>query len=197
MKCFNLLLWVFLFSCGQALGQAKFKKLKTEPPPPGGYSKAILAIERKNHECVRINVKSFFQRLKSYPYNKATQIQLASFEGLSIPRLNDTICYSKLKEVKRLTLLQIDSLTELLYNIGFGGTILLEEEKACYNPRNAILFIDSTGKAFEYIELCFECDQFVVSSEKIKFGDICNQKFSMLKKLFKNTGIQYGTANQD
>ena len=181
----------------QTSGQAKFRKSKTELPPPGGYSRSVLTIERKNHECVRINVKSFSQRLKKYPYNKATQIQLASFEGFRIPLLNDTICYSKLKEVKNLTLLQIDSLTDLLYNVGFGGTILLEVEMACYDPRNAIIFIDSTGKAFAFIEICFECEQFVVSSEKIKFGDICNQKFSMLKKLFKNAGILYGTIDQD
>ncbi len=197
MKCYSLFFGIFLFSYIQADCQPKFRKLKTELPPPGGYSKSVLAIERKNHECIRINVKSFSQRLKKYPYNKATQIQLVSFDERSIPRLNDTICYSRLKEVKTLTLLQVDLLTNLLYNVGFGGTILLVQEIACYEPRNAIIFIDSSGKAFEYIEICFECERFVVSSEKIEFGDICNQKFSMLKKLFKNAGIQYGTTNQE
>ena len=161
------------------------------------FSTENVSIERKNHECVRINVKSFSQRLKQYPYNKSSQIQLVSFEGRKIPVLNDTISYSMLKEVKILTLLQIDSLTDLLYNVGFGGTILIEEEMNCYDPRNAIIFIDSAGKAFEYIEICFECQQFVVSSEKINFGDICNQKFSMLKKQFINAGILYGTLDQE
>ena len=198
MKYINLLFILSLFICLDASAQAKFRKLDPgkEPPPPG-YSKAVLAIERKNHECVRINVKSFSQRLKQYPYNKTSQIQLVSFEGCKIPFLNDSVCYSKLKEIKTLTFLQVDSLTDILYNVGYGGTILLEKEMACYNPRNGILFIDSSGKTFDYIELCFECQNFKVSSEKIKFGDICDQKFSMLKNLFKKGGIQYGTQEQE
>ena len=80
-----------------------------------------------------------------------------------------------------------------MYNIGFGGSILLVGEIACYEPRYAILFIDKEGKAFEFIEICFECQKTVNSSDKIYFGEVCNEKFNLLKKLFLNAGINYGT----
>lgn len=192
MKKKYLLLFVVISLSVSSFGQVKYRKLPEAPPPVGGYPKNILAIEKKNHDCVRINVKSFSQRLKKYPYNKVTRVQLVSFEGERLPMMNDTVCYSKLKEIKTLTLSQIDSLTDILYNVGFGGTILIIREMSCYSPRNAILFVNSDDKVFEYIELCFECEQFVVSSDKIEFGDTCNQKFTMLKKLFIRAGINYG-----
>lgn len=175
----------------------QFKKLDTLPPRPGGYPKSVLKIEKENHKCVNLPKKSFSTILKKYPFVKTAKIQLVSFKGNKLPIENDTVCYSKLYEVKTLTLRQIDSLTNIMYNIGFGGTILIVEEMNCYNPRNAILFIDNDGKAFEFIEICFECEQTVNSSDKIDFGEVCNEKFNLLKKQFLNAGIIYGTKTTE
>jgi hypothetical protein len=41
-----------------------------------------------------------------------------------------------------LTLAQIDRLTDILYNYGFGGPVYIMSGDMCYNPRNAILLID-------------------------------------------------------
>ena len=189
------ILFIALFFSNSSYGQ--YRKLDTRPPSPGGYPKSVLKIEAENHKCVNLPKKSFSTILKKYPFSKTAQIQLVSFKGFKLPFENDTVCFSKLNEVKTLTLRQIDSLTSIMYNIGFGGTILIVQEMACYEPRNAILFIDSSGKAFEFIEICFECEQTVNSSEKIDFGEVCNEKFNLIKQQFLNAGIKYGTKEND
>jgi len=176
---------------------AQFRKLDILPPSPGGYPKNVLKIEAENHKCVKLPKKSLSTILQKYPFNKTAQIQLVSFKGHNLPVENDTVCFSKLNETKALTFSQIDSLTNVMYNIGFGGTILIVEELNCYNPRNAILFIDSSGKTFEFIEICFECQQTVSSSEEIDFGEACNEKFNLIKKQFLQAGIKYGTQEND
>ncbi len=182
-----------LFLSGASYGQ--FKKLDEGPPKSGGYRKKTLKIEKKNHECVRLETKIFSTIQKSYPYSKSTNIELVSFAGYALPIENDSVCLSKLRERKVLTIPQIDSLTDVMYNYGFGGTILIIQEQACYEPRNAILFFDDTGRVFEYIEICFECEHAISSSEEVVFGELCTEKFKLVKRQFKNAGIIYGIVD--
>jgi hypothetical protein len=162
-------------------------------------------IDARNHHCMRRSDLSFSARLKNYPFNLSGQIQLVSFMGHidtvkgaavlrsdSLPRLNDTICYSKLSEIKTLTFAQVDKLTDVLYNYGYSGKIYLGSEPLCYDPKNAILFLDKDGKPFAFIEICFECGKTRVSSENISLGEMCDQKLSMLRDIFNNAGIEYG-----
>jgi hypothetical protein len=172
------------------------QKLKLEPASPDKYSKKELAQERKNHNCTHKTYTSFSKRLKNYPFNKATQIKLVSFEGFQMPKIGDSICTGKMTEIKILTLLQIDSLTDIVYNVGFRGNVFYISEKSCYEPRNAILFLNSIRDVFASIEVCFQCENFNASDEKIDLGEICNQKFNMIKKLFSNAGIKYGTEKE-
>jgi hypothetical protein len=179
--------------------------------PPGIPTKKEMEIEKRNHNCIKRNNTTFTSRLKEYPFNISSQIQFVSFKegvdtlkygdsiivykniiGSTLPRINDSICYSKLFEIRNLTLLQIDSLTDIFYNYGFSGQTFIISEIKCYNPKNAILFLNNDGKAFEYIEICFECQKTQESSEKISLGDMCDQKMDMLKELFKKVGIEYG-----
>ena len=188
-----LLLPCFIFFTSFTQGQKI--KLSLKPPGPNTYSKAELAQEKKNHNCVHKSKISFSSICKKYPYSQTSEIQLVSFGERNLPMLNDSIAYSKLKEVKILTFRQIDTLTDILYNIGFGGLTLIEEEMNCYNPRNAILFLNNSGKVIAFLELCFECEGFRASSENIYFGDKCNQKYPKLKRLFRNSGVTYGTED--
>jgi hypothetical protein len=189
-KIFILILGIFLATFSFA------QKLKLKPPSPDTYSKRELAQDRKNHTCTHKTYTSFSKRLKNYPFNKVAQIKLVSFEGFQIPKIGDSICLEKMSEIKTLSLRQIDTLTDVLYNIGFGGLILTIEEIKCYQPRNAILFYDSRDKIFAYIEICFECQHTLMSDERIDIGDICDQKFDMIRKLFSNAGIKYGTEKE-
>ena len=74
-----------------------------------------------------------------------------------IPLKNGRVDQAKLKERITLSNLQIDSLTSILFNVTYRGPFFTEVDVKCYNPRNAILFIDETGKELAFIELCFEC----------------------------------------
>jgi len=183
---------------------------KENKKPRDFHTDQQLAIERRNHDCVHKGKKTFSERLKNYPFNMAAQIKLVSFlqksdkitgentsKFMTIPKLNDTICLSKLYEIKNLSITEVDTLTDILYNVGFRGPTFLTQELSCYEPRNAILFIDKNGKVFEYIEICFECQKITQSSNKIILGDFCDQKFYMLKKIFRRAGVSHGTSDED
>lgn len=177
----------------------KTNLVKSPPPPPTKKE-----MKADGGSCIRKNAFSFTDRLKKYPFNLTAQIQFVSFgDGVyltdneilrkdSMPRILDTVLYSRLKEVKTLTLTQVDKLTDILYNHGFRGGTYTINEAACYNPRNAILFLDSKGKVIELIEVCFECRKTSESSDRITLGEMCEQKLDMLFGLFKNVGIEYG-----
>lgn len=168
----------------------------------------------RSNDCIKHTTRSFTERLKNYPFNIAAQIQLVSFkhntaddkfDGYkdSLPRNNDTICYSKLNEIRNLTYTQVDKLTDVLYNYGYRreindtNLIYTDISLQCYNPRNAILFLDSLGKVFEFIEICFECDKTKESSDKVNLGVSCNQKLGLIKRFFIEIGVDYGTKNYD
>lgn len=202
----HYLLILLLLSTNSLSAQRKgssYKWSQNQPP-----TKEEQIIDERNHGCIKRTTKSFAARLKNYPFNITTRIQLVSFEGIreskgnfaykndSLPRQNDTICYSKLKEVVTLNFLQIDTLTDILYNYVYRGEInpYIISKSMCYNPRNAILFLDSTGKAFAYIEICFECHQMFASSKDIWIGDKCDEKMGILKKMFRRFGIEYGVT---
>lgn len=94
----------------------------------------------KSQNCDRTKSIPPAQRLKLYPFNTATQVQLVSFKSSfdltgeyfkdSLPRMNDTICYSRLFEIKLLTSSQIDNLTDLIFNYGY---------KFKYKPKENVL----------------------------------------------------------
>jgi hypothetical protein len=173
--------------------------------PPRLLSKREAEVEDRNHICVRHTFKSFSARLKLYPFNQASQIQLVSFTGLErmsgddsgyvnkgLPMMGDSICYSRLGEVKALSFLQVDTLTDILYNYGYGGSVRFGSMDMCYDPHNAILFIDKRGKVFAYVEICFMCERTRESSKQISLGEMCDQKIKMIKRFFKTAGIEYG-----
>jgi len=164
--------------------------------------------------CVKKTRFSFASRIKHYPFNLSAQVQLISFDGLvklsdngefrffsQDPPLvdgTDTTWTSPvgLKEIRTLTLKQIDSLTDILYNYGFARKPNVARVMQCYSPRNAILFRDNNGKVIAFIELCFECQNTRESSDKISLGEMCEQKFDLLKALFSQVGIEYGTVRE-
>jgi hypothetical protein len=194
----NALLWT-----GNSIGQINnLAKIPQQPP-----TKKEAEIEDRNHNCAKQRNNSFSTRLKNYPFNLSAEIQLVSFLGSmdtvaneivyrndSLPRLNDTVCFSKLYEVKTLTFTEVDRLTDIFYNYGFLGKVHIMSMDMCYNPRNAILFKDKNGKVFELIEICFECKRVRESSENISLGQMCDQKLDMIKEVFKKAGIEYGVT---
>jgi hypothetical protein len=183
-----LLLFICILTSSLSFGQKK----KYPPPPP-------LFTNFVRNNTIKYSLQ---KRISFYPFSKSSQIKIVSF-GLQLdsvqrkeenyyklPMRNDTICFSKLDESKSLTLNQIDTLTDILYNECSRWNIRAVDEYGCYFPRNAILFFDNSGKVFEYIEICFECLGLKLSSTKIKPPDLCNDMYNHLQSYFKKIDIQ-------
>ncbi|MBW4888139.1 hypothetical protein KXQ82_00365 [Mucilaginibacter sp. HMF5004] len=178
-------------------------------------------LAEQNNNCLHRNKYTASQRLRFYPFNKAVYVKLVSFEDYSagppskihidgntskrvntdsiyeskIPFRNKYINYSVFKEIKVIDKFSLNKLTDILYNIGDKAPNWIGDSGySCYSPRNAILFIDDKGNTFAHIDICFECHQYRVSSEKIKMGEFCEQKFDIIKGFFKSTGIEYGVT---
>ncbi len=184
--------FLLLFIC-ILLSSLSFGQTKKYPPPPPPVTKVV----RDN------SIKySLQKRISFYPFNKSSQIKIVSFglqldscqrkleENYKLPMLNDTLCFSKLDEIKALTLSQIDTLTDIMFNECSRWNISFGDEKGCYFPRNAILFLDNTGKVFEYMEICFECLGIKLSSAKVKQPDLCNYMYERLQAYFKKLNIK-------
>jgi hypothetical protein len=108
--------------------------------------------------------------------------------GNRIPIIEDTVDYSKLDKIKAINDAETDTLTDILYNIGYKRAVKVSLS-SCYDPRNAILFIDNTGRTFAYIEICFECNGYRLSSSEIITGEFCSQKYDYLRLFFERNGI--------
>ena len=141
--------------------------------------------------------------LKSYPFNKSSKVQLVIFSVsepinedwskivcLEIPKKNGVVDTLQLENRKTLNSMQIEKVYEAM---NFKGTDCSENvyrKKECNESGYGILFYNSKGEVFEYIELCFNCMQFTVSSKNVNLGLMCYDKYSQFEKLFNENGLQ-------
>jgi hypothetical protein len=177
------------------------------------------------NDCLLTNKYTIAQRLKKYPFVRAWKILAVSYDGTSEPNLlvlangdtinaatnekvinfrphglffkNDTLDYKYLFETKQLTKSQINRLTNILFNTD----VKIHNDYAdpgykCFEPRNALIFLDENGKVFDYIEICFTCEGTRSKSDRVYLGP-CNQKYDMVKKFFIDLGIKYGTITKE
>ncbi len=164
--------------------------------------------------CLRTHNYKLIERLTNYPFDKAKAILFVSFnyskpgnyliekndtieiyiEG-TLPIKNKNLSYQDLLENIRLSDENIDSLTRILYNYDYSVNNLSELNRNCYDPHNAIVFLDEKGKMFEYIELCFLCDNHKLSSPNLKTGNFCQGKYEMLKNYFRELGLTKGITD--
>jgi hypothetical protein len=211
MKNLTLLLLLFPFA---VLGQ---HKALPPPQPPLPPTKEQIAWDKKHYRCSNTSRYNAKQRRAFFPFNSAVVVKLISFSNEDIPYQpiavnNFSIDSTKVKESKVLSSSGIDSLTDILYNVGFTPMKYkrpvvnvngIEElgvadpgSMCIYQPRNAILFIDSAGKVTQYISICFECHQYYLSSRKIKYTVNCENKYELIKSYFLAQGIKYGTITK-
>lgn len=181
---------------------AQKKKGNTEYRIP---TKLDASIAEENYKCVFRNTYSQEQRSQFYPFNKASRILLISYNDTTVventtPVENKKLDLTKIRETIVLSQVQVDSLTSILYNVGVKSSDywfqMGDPGRKCYNPRNSIIFLDENQQAFEYIEICFECHQDRLSSEKIKNWTLCESKFELLQDYFLWTGIKFGTIRR-
>lgn len=201
-----LLILFFALQTIFVFGQSRKHRIPPPPPP----SDTINEVSEKT-DFIQFSVK---KRRKFYPFNKASYIKLVSYdkqleEGIrsktlltdtthiteytemyGLPMQSDTIDFNKILQLTVLTSNGIDSLSDILYNTCnryiFSQTI----KHGCYNPHNAIIFFNEKNQPFEYIELCFDCNQLQYSSKKIKEIEDCNNAFIELETYFKFFGLK-------
>ena len=144
--------------------------------------------------CSYKKVYSNTQRLQFYPFSISDSVKLVSFKYhvKNIPVIKDNVIVDSLIEIKSLTKEDILKLTDIFYNNFFKYSTTIAVASLCYTPRNAILFYDKSGKLIESIVICFHCDNFTVSSDKIKLGDDCTEKMEKLRKFFVSKKIEIG-----
>lgn len=183
------------------------KKFYTRIEGIADDSKRIDSLAELNFRCLKTNLLSVDQRNKNYPFNKAAQIGLISFIDTTtnfftpIPVKNGKLDQAKVREKKILDSEQVNELTDILYNIGRTPVPNLPyttiAKSGCYEPRNGIIFIDSKGSVFEYIEICFACKESRFSSKKVKTGEYCNEKHDILRRFFLDKGLMFGTVESN
>jgi len=165
-------------------------------------------------DCKFSNRYSLQQRLKQYPFTQATKILVVSYAGSDdnsplnpshldeqhlkgLVIIKNRLDYSTLLEIRTANDSLIRRLTNIIYNYDYKVTIndknVAEPGHSCYNPHNAFIFLDRQGNVIDYLEVCFECENYKSMHDKIFIGDDCNQKYEMLRKCFVDLGIKHGT----
>jgi len=153
--------------------------------------------------------KMRIERIRTlFPFKRSATINLVSFKRESpedfreTPKTNGQVDLSKLYENVILEDKLKDELLDILvnYNRDPKNKNIPAKSALCYEPRNAILFLDKDKKVIAYIELCFDCAQYLERSGKMKIGEFCDEKFKRIKDIFERSGITYGlidTPNDD
>jgi len=145
--------------------------------------------------CINHNKYSAKQRLKFYPFNRAKKVALISYKDAAVEAelyatKNKLPDLEQADKVVVLNSQEVNGLTNTIYNIGYAEPVFVKTLAIdCSTTKNAIVFLDKSGKPFEYILLYFGCDQYGYSSDKVKDGDYCTEKFDLLKQHFTTKGI--------
>ncbi|WP_124587295.1 hypothetical protein [Pedobacter sp. KBW06] len=166
-------------------------------------------------DCSFTNKYTPQQRLAMYPFSKATKVWAVSYKyrGIDTDEHNDlnnfpgrglyvrdgVLDTTTLIEIKKLKTQQIAELTDLIFNTGYKTKwkVHIEEFGKCFEPRNALIFLNSEDKVIDYLEICFECKQNHSKSELFDIGILCNQKYELFSSYFKSIGVSYGTIGRN
>lgn len=169
----------------------------------------------KFSDCGFKNKYSAQQRLAMYPFSKAVKVLAVSYKYSGIdteeasdlknfPRRglhinNGTLDTTTLIEIKKLQPGQTDELTNLIFNTDYKNKWKFHsiEFGKCFEPRNALIFLNSDDKVIDYLEICFECKQNYSKSGLFDIGILCNQKYELFSNYFKSIGVSYGTIGRN
>lgn len=153
----------------------------------------------QNSRCLHTNKYNAAQRKQFYPFNQTEFVSLISFQDTisefssRLPVKGGVLDIGMVKEEVKLSLKDIDKLTDLFYNTGYTSKKygVIVTRMRCYDPHNAILFFNKKRKVIAFIEICFDCQGTRVSSKNIHFGENCTEKFGKLKDFFTSNGIKF------
>lgn len=157
------------------------------------YLKDLL---KGSNYCGKRKSKSIEQIKKELLAGQLATIKLVSFKfpdtvfTLSTPKKDDKVDLDAMLEVKTLEKDIENILLDILAN--YKNISKTDQAIMCYNPRNAILFIDKADNILGYIEICFDCLKYIASEKSLQDLSFCQDKFEALRKIFMAAGIKYG-----
>lgn len=177
------------------------------PPPPPVIENFV-----DNSPCTFYNDYSAKERLSRKPFGQSAKIELVSFDSeyevrldsivykesrYEIPKRDSKIDRSQLREIITLSVLQIDSLTNIFFNYDYGRAengLISNPDLACYRPRQAVLFFrkKTDTEPFAYFEVCLECQYVKTFPKQYELGNFCVGKYGLLREYFRQMGIKYG-----
>lgn len=146
--------------------------------------------------CTHFGGLSLKQRMARYPFNKARSVMLISYKDA--PNLHpdydldkkSILALDNIEDKKLLTAADVDELSDLLFNVGYDTDDLIKTMiPDCPELKNAIIFLDDKGKAFDYIGIYFGCNASEYDINKIQFPLNCDEKYDMLSQFFSARGI--------
>lgn len=162
--------------------------------------------EIRNASCTRSGNITYAERISNFPFNETDQVKLISFRsketedaGDELKRDMDSIVLkqsffdpAKYDEVATLNTLQIDKLTDVIYNYKFKKEPYVISGANCYMPRNAITCLNNKGQIIAYMEICFGCENSRSKPKEFNTGEYCSNKYDLIKAIFKECKIEYG-----
>lgn len=203
-----LIIIIALLPAYFAAGQTKAKKKHKGYKYPA-IGRSLPDNKKYYDDCKFINKYTVAQRRKFYPFSKAAKIigisydppsnkpdtTVGSKEKVNIYELIRVgkLRYQMIMERVELNPLQVDSLTSILYNYNVKVPNNYQNPGySCFNPRNTLFFVDKEGMVFDYLHICFECENTRSFSDKILTGNFCNQKYEILRQYFIAFGFVTG-----
>lgn len=164
-----------------------------------------------NARCIRSKNLSERERFSRFPFVLSSQIKVIAFKGSSssvpgqdlIKHINsitvgkDTFDPTLYDEVATLNSEQINQLTDIIFNYTYTKKPYESADAKCYMPRNAIFFLDKNNVIVAYLELCFGCNNYRSSNERLTIGEYCDKKYDMLKAIFASSKIEFGITTEE
>jgi hypothetical protein len=144
--------------------------------------------DKKRLSIAEIKRETFFKDIAS--------IKLTSFkikpdaEERKIPKANDQVDMNGMFETKTLN----EDLKDITMDALANQYKPNQQEwiAFCYEPRNAVVFLDKNEKVIGYVEICFECHGHKIQPEDLKTYIPFTVSFEMMKQIFMAAGIKYG-----
>jgi hypothetical protein len=141
--------------------------------------------------------ESFFSRVAAVKLTSFKRSPTArSRMERNIPKTNNVVDLNRMFEVKTLE----SELRAMLFKVlHYYHLDTMESSPAsCYEPRNAIVFIDRQETVIGYVELCFGCQR--AQSEPNMLGieeTFFDEQWEAIRRIFMVAGIKYGTDRNE
>jgi len=168
---------------------------------PFNKAKKVVLIAYSNHELT-IDKNGQVISVDPLSLDEARKKDSSIINKYEIKTEYGSRVYFSIEEIE-LTSKWRDELSNILINYKLKrkpGRTYAVSASGCYTPRNSILFYDENDNVFCFYEICFECSGSMMypdPEDLNKYSNVeeCNERFDIIKDLFKKNGIKYGVED--